>query len=150
MVRVVASAQINAPVDAVFRAVTDIERFPEVNDCVQSVEFLTDQRSGVGTRFQETRSFRGKSMAMDLEVTELVENDHVRIVTESHGTIWDSLFTVRESGEGTDLEITMDAKAMKLMPRLMNPVFKGMFRKGLEQHLQYVRNHFDSQASASA
>ena len=39
----------------------------------------------------------------ELEVTEYVENDHVRMVADSHGTIWDTVFSVKEQtgGDGT-------------------------------------------------
>lgn len=31
----------------------------------------------------------------ELEVTEFVENDHVRYVTDSHGTVWDTVMSVK-------------------------------------------------------
>jgi hypothetical protein len=41
---------IAAPADLVFGALSDIERFTDVADNVLAIEFLTEQRSGVGTR----------------------------------------------------------------------------------------------------
>jgi uncharacterized protein YndB with AHSA1/START domain len=139
---------IAAPIATVFGMVTDIENSPETNADVVAVEFLTESRSGVGTRFRETRSMNGKEHVTELEVTEFVENEHVRMVADSHGTIWDTVFTVRPSGAQTELEIKMDARAQKLLPKLMNPLMKGFFKKGIEGHVDAVRDHCERLASS--
>ncbi len=46
---------IGAPVGVVFRAITDVEILPDVVPDVLSTEFLSEIRSGAGTRFHETR-----------------------------------------------------------------------------------------------
>ena len=97
--------------------------------------------------FRETRRMKSKEMVTELEVTEYELNNYVRMVADSHGTVWDSLFTVKPSGEGTEITITMDARAHKLLPKLLNPVFKGLFRRGLEKHMDGFKAYCE-QASA--
>ena len=46
---------IDAPASTVFRVITDVENSPSVTPEVVGVEFLTEQRTGAGTRFRETR-----------------------------------------------------------------------------------------------
>jgi uncharacterized protein YndB with AHSA1/START domain len=139
MSRITVSRTVAAPVATVFAVVTNIERLPESNPDVVRVEFLTDQRSGAGTRFRETRSSRGREMVTELEVTEYVENEHARFVTDTGGTVWDTVFTFRPTGSppgsATDLEIQLDARAHKLLAKIMNPLIKGMVRKGMEKHV---------------
>ena len=83
----------------------------------------------------------GKKATTELEVTEFVENDRVRMVADSHGTVWDSLFTVKSAGESTDLELTMDARAHKLLPKLMNLLIKGMIQKAVEKDMDAVKTY---------
>lgn len=135
------SRMINAPVETVFKAVSDIENLPDTAPGILKTEFLSDIKSGVGTRFMETRLIEGKESETILEVTEFAENDHIRLVSDSHGTIWDSIFTVRPSGDQTELILKMDAKGHKLMTKVMNPLFKNMFKKGLEKHLDAIKTY---------
>ena len=134
MTRISVTREIAAPVDVVFDAITNIERLPETNPDVVRVEFLGEQRSGVGTRFRETRAMGKKQMDTDLEIVELVPGEHARMVTDSHGTIWDTTFYTRPSAAGTELEIRMDARPHKLLTKILTPVMKGVFRKGMEKH----------------
>lgn len=141
MTRTTVTRSIDAAPEIVFRAVADVPHLPETVPDIVSVDLLSDVVSGVGTRFRETRLMHGREARTDLEVTEYVENERVRMVADSHGTTWDTLFTVRPAGARTDLEIRMDAKAHALLPRLMNPLMKGLIRKGLEKHADAVKDY---------
>lgn len=139
MTRVTVTRTIQAPVARVFSAIADISDLPATNPDVVKVEFLTERHDGVGTRFRETRLMNGRENHTELEITELVADSHARMVADSHGTIWDTTFTVRPAGQATELEIRMDARPHTLMTRIMTPLFKGMFRKGIEKHIDAVR-----------
>lgn len=141
MTRVTVEGAVAARPETVFRAVTDVEHLPELDDQIVGIEFLTDQRSGRGTRFRETRSMNGREMVTELEITEWVEGERARMVADTHGTVWDTLFTVRPDGAGCVLVIDMDARPHKLLPRIMNPLMKRFFRKGIEGHVEKVRAH---------
>lgn len=99
---------------------------------------LSDVTTGVGTRFRETREINGKEAATELEVTEYDENKHIRLIADSRGTVWNSLFTVEESGGQTRLTLMMEAKAYKLMAKLMNPLMKFTIKKALEKDMDAV------------
>lgn len=144
MTTVTVSRTINASPDVVFQVVSDIPNLPETNPDIVSIEFFTESQTGLGTRFRETRRMGKKQMDTDLEITKYVENDHVRMVTDSHGTVWDTLFTVRPNGDQTDLTLVMDARPHKMLPRILNPLMKGMFRKGIEKHLDVVKAYCEA------
>jgi len=78
----------------VFKAISDIANLPNVVPEIERIEFLSECVSGAGTRFRETRRMLGKENVTEPEVTEYVENDRVRMVAGSHGTVWDSVFVV--------------------------------------------------------
>lgn len=144
MSRITIRKTIQAPADRVFETVADINNFSRAIPHIVNAEILSDTKSGVGTRFRETRLMNGKQATTELEVTEYVENDHVRIVADSHGTIWDTLFTVEQSGATTALEMTMDARPYKLLPKIMNPLVKGMIQKAVEQDMDAVKTYCES------
>ena len=79
------SLDINAPVEAVFAALANIETFPYRAEAIAAVEFLSDQKHGVGTRFRETRIMNGREAVAELEVTEQVENERIRMVGTAIG-----------------------------------------------------------------
>ncbi|UCH93499.1 MAG: SRPBCC family protein [Candidatus Aminicenantes bacterium] len=139
MTRTIVTRTIDAPVDVVFKTVADINQFSQAIPHIVKVEILSDVKSGVGTRFRETRLMKGKEAATELEVKEYSENDRVRIVADNHGTVWDTLFTVESKKEHTELTMTMDAKAYKLLPKLINPMVKGIIKKAIEKDMDAVK-----------
>jgi len=144
MTRTVVQRRINAPVDRVFDVIAHVNNFSKAVEPIKKVEFLSDVQKGIGTRFLETRVMKGKEMTVELEVTEYVANDHVRIVSDTHGTVWDTVFKVTPQGDQTELVMTMDANAHKLLPKLVNPLIKGMIQKYLEQDMDAVKQYCEA------
>ena len=107
------------------KPISDINNFSKSIPDVINVEFLSDVKSGVGTRFRETRLMKGKEAMTELEVTEFVENDHVRYVTDSDGTVWDTVMSVKAVDDKTDLTLIMDGGPHKCMQKMVGPVMKG-------------------------
>lgn len=141
MTRTIVTRTIDAPRELVFRAVSDLDILTEVAPNVIGIDVLSRPDAGgpVGTRFKETRLMMGKENQTELEITEFVDGERVRMVSDSHGTVWDTVFTVRDIQGGTELNLTMDAKARGFMPMLMNPLFKTMIKKGLDEHVDHVK-----------
>ena len=81
----------------------------------------------------------GKEVSTVLEVSEYVPNERIRLVSDAGGTIWDSLFTVREVNEGTELVLTMDTRPYKLTAKILNIFMKGMVLKGIKSDLDAVK-----------
>jgi len=132
---------INAPAAAVFHCVADIENFAQAIERITAVEFLSEQKIGVGTRFRETRVTDGREVTNELEVTEYVEGERVRIVTDTHGTLWDTVFTVDESGTVTELTLVMDARPYQLVSRLMVPLVMRAVCMGLTADMDAVKSY---------
>ena len=139
MTRTTVTKSIAAPVDLVFKTVANINNYSKAVSDIINVEFLSEVQTGIGARFRETRLRNGKKAETELEVTEYVENDHVRMVADSHGTVWDSTFTVKETGDHTHLMLIMDANAHTLLSTIMNPLMKSILRKGVEKDMDAVK-----------
>ncbi len=136
---IVSTQIIDAPVERVFRTIAHIEEFSKVVPYIVKVEFLSEKESGPGTRFREMRLMNGKHVAIELEVTQYVENERIRLVSDSGGTVWDTLFTVKAVEEGTELTMSMEGRAYKLMSRLMNLLIAPIVRKGVQRDMDAVK-----------
>ena len=139
MSRISVTRNIQAPKAEVFETVSKIENFSKAVPDIVEVEFLSEARSGVGARFRETRLMGKRKASTVLEVTEYEENERIRLASDAGGTIWDSVFTVREEGDQTALELTMEARPYKLLAKLMMPLMKGILNKALAADMDAVK-----------
>ena len=124
----------------VFRAVADVEQFSQAVPGILRVEFLSEVKSGVGARFRETRMMMGREASTELEVTEYVENERVRIVSEAGGALWDTVFTVAPDGKRTELKMVMDARPQTPSARMTVPLIIGTVRKAVEEDMDAVKS----------
>ena len=132
---------IRAPIEKVFDTIAHIESFSKALPNIVSVEFLSEQRKGVGTRFRETRLMGKRKASTELEVTEYVENERIRLVSDQGGTIWDTVFTVQPAAEGVELKMVMDANAYRVLAKLLNPLIKGMIARFIEKDMDAVKTY---------
>ncbi len=147
MARTEVSRSIKAPVARVFDTIAHIENFSKAVPHITDVEILSEQTSGVGTRFAETRVMRGRQATTTIEVTEYVENERIRMVSDEGGTVWDTVFTLSEertsggdtASTGTRLEMVMDARPYKLSAKLFNPLMKGIIRKAIKGDMDAIK-----------
>lgn len=135
---------IEAPLEKVFHTVADVRNFSKAVPDIVDVEMLSEVTSGEGTRFRERRVINGREAATELEVTDYVENERIRLVADSHGTVWDSVFSVSESNGHTELTLVMEAKPYKLLSRLMNLFMKGAMTKALRKDMEAVKRYCES------
>ena len=139
MSEIVITRMIEAPPDRVFSTVADIRNYANAVPAITEVDILTEQETGVGTRFRESRWMKNREVTTELEVTEYVENERVRLIADSHGAVWDSVFTVRPAQGGTELVLTMESRAAGFIPRALNWLMSGMYRKALGQEMDAVK-----------
>jgi carbon monoxide dehydrogenase subunit G len=139
---------IKAPVDLVFSMISEINNFSKAIPHITNIEFLSEVKSGVGTRFRETRLMGGKEATTELELTEHKENELVRFVADSNGTIWDTIMTIQELSGTTKLEMKMDAKSYKLMSKIMTYLIQGMVQKALEADMDSLKQYCEDMTSS--
>ena len=141
---------IAAPADQVFAAVADVEQFSRAVDDIERVEFVSDIRTGLGTRFRETRVMRGRETTVELEITEFAPPERVRFLSEAGGVQWDTVFTVEAARVGgTRLRMVMEATPLTFVARLMMPLVKGMVRKAIASDMDAVKACCEKAAGAA-
>ena len=145
MTRTRVTRTIDAPVSAVFALIADPVNYTKAVPQITKVEFLTEQRSGAGTRFRETREMGSREAATELEVTEYVKNERVRMVSDAGGTIWDSVFTVTPTGDGgaTELELVMEARPYRMLSRVVVPLTKGIVARAVTGDMDAVKAYLE-------
>ena len=141
---------IQAPQQLVWDTVSNIENYSTAIPEIVNVEFLSEERVGVGTRFRETRQMGKREGKSDLEVTEYEAPNHIRLVSDQGGVIWDTIYTVKDLGGGaTELKLVMDSRPYKLVPKFMLPIVLLMIKKFVEKDMDRVKE-FCEAASESA
>ena len=148
MTRTELSRTIDAPIGVVFATVSDISNFSQAVPHIVNVEFLSEARVGVGTRFRETRMMGSRRATADLRVTEFVANERVRIVADQGGTVWDTVFTVAgaEGGRATRLDMVMEARPYRLLAKVMVPLAKSVVAKAIAADLDAVKTYAEGLA----
>ena len=141
-----ATRTIQATADKVFRVLADIESYPSVLPSVKKVEFLGEQRQGAGTRFREIRFASGRDGTSDVEVTEYVEGERIRLVDEHLGSSWDTTYSLADEGGSTRLTMAVQVEPHKLMAKLTMALSMSGYRKNMEQHLDAVKAYCEAPA----
>lgn len=130
---------IEAGVEEVFDVVAHIENFQKALPHITNVEYLTDQRRGVGTRFRETRMMGKREATTELEVREYEPPNIVRLVSDTGGTVWDTTFRLTGTSAQTVLSMEMDAIPHALMAKLSLPMIGRMVAKAIETDMDAVK-----------
>ncbi len=135
MTNVTVTRTISASVERVFQGVADVAGLPATNPDILDIEFLSQERVGVGVRFRETRRTGKQSAIIEYDAPR-----RMRMVADSHGIVWDTTFSVRATEAGTVLTVSMDCRAHALLPKLLNPLMKGRYRKGPVTHVDALQS----------
>lgn len=125
MARTVATRTIAAPIGVVFNTVADPQQLRKAVPRMGNIELLSERR------------YRQGSYVM--EITEYVPNDHVRVVTQPAGTVWDSVFAVRPVGQDTVLTLTMEGRTNRLRSKILNFMIRGMLKRAVESDMDSIK-----------
>lgn len=145
---VTVSSRIEAPVERVFAAYTDLENAPSVISAIKRIEILTPGPVGVGTRFRETRVMMGKEATEEMTFAVFEPGARYVLTAESHGSKYTTTF--RFTPEGNATRVTCDflgepqTAGAKILTALMLPLMKGMIRKCLVQDIDDVRRSVEA------
>lgn len=139
--------RVCAPAELVFRAVSDIEHLPKTSPNILAIEFLSERRTGVGTRFRETRAMGGKQHITEIEVAEYDPRLRtIRMIADTDGTVWDTRISVARESDGCELVYAMEARGSTWSKRLLNLLLQGLYRRGMTRHIDTVKTHCEGAA----
>lgn len=82
----------------------------------------------------------------ELEVTEYVQDERVRFVSDAGGTVWDTTFSVerQSDGGGTRLVMVMEARPHKLVAKVTTPLMKRVIAKAIAADLDAVKAYAEA------
>ncbi|TXD32588.1 hypothetical protein FRC96_17035 [Lujinxingia vulgaris] len=140
------SHHVNAPPEAVFAAMLDIEGFGAWMENFVRVERLDEGEVGPGSSWREVRNIMGREGAEVFEVRSMEANRRLELYVDGKkGTTgrgeYRYVYELEARDGGTDVQLhgEMEMGAIfNLFGRLMLPMFKKMVRKDLEALARYV------------
>jgi uncharacterized protein YndB with AHSA1/START domain len=135
---------IDAPTDAVWRVLTDVEGFEAVLSGVTRVERLAGAGYTIGTRWRETRRAMGRDESQELEVVGVDEGRSTMLAAESHGLAQRTEFTLEPAGGGTVLRMRFSGTfqslswVQRVAARLTAKLGESTMRKMMQQDLDDI------------
>ena len=142
MTQFVSTRLINASREEVFDVIAHIDRYAEIIPHILRFEILSEQKTGAGTEFRETRLMGKREFSSVMTVTEYSPPEAVRLVSTAGGTRWDSVFRFEQADGGCKLSLTMDAQPKNPFAALLNLVIKKSVQRGIDEDMDLIEQHF--------
>ncbi len=142
--QVKAGVEINAPIDKVFEYFSDIRKAEECINGIDKIEILSDEKSGSGLKWRETRTMFGEKATEVMWVTAFSPPVSYSVDAESHGMKYHSTYTFSEEGKGTSVEMVFEGTPVSFGAKLTSPIFgvmfKGATKKALQKDMQDLKD----------
>ncbi|MDV6265431.1 SRPBCC family protein [Rhodococcus globerulus] len=116
---------VNAPVDTVWKVVTDLDGAVDTLTGVTRIERLAGEGYAVGTRWRETRKLMGKEASEEMWVVEVEAPIRTVVKAHSNGMDYTSGFTLKPAPGGTLLEMNFAgvSEAQSAVSKVLGAVF---------------------------
>lgn len=144
---------IEADPEAVFATLAHGGRHGDAIPEVESVEFVSDQRMGLGARFRENRKLNAaealffkllKLYRNVIECTEFEPSRRVRYVSDGAGALWHSIYTLTPVDKGrTQVELRLETRPRNLLGRRLPPLLKKPLQEVTENDLKAIKAHIE-------
>jgi carbon monoxide dehydrogenase subunit G len=143
MVSVSTSTYFNASPQQVWDVISDFDHVEDRISAITRFEVLTDGPVGVGTRFRETRVMLKREATEEMEITAWDPPNGYATECESCGAQYRTTLACIPDGDGTRVEMTMEARPMSFMAKVMGAVMgrmvMGACRKAFDRDLEDLR-----------
>lgn len=148
---------VNAPVDAVWRVLTDIPGSARTLSSVTRVEILTPGEYAEGFRWRETRKMMGKEATEEMCVSDLDKPESTTVKAHSNGADYTTRFTLAPvNGGGTRLTMFFGAELAhpgvfaKVLMALFGKLGLNMTRKQMAKDLEEIAAKAEGQGAAAS
>ena len=150
MARISLARTIAAEPGRVFEVIANAERYSGAIPEIVEVEFLSDQRTGVGTRFRERRRAGRREAAVVMEITEWTPDAGLAFRSEAGGAAWETSFTLRPGADGhTNLSVTMHATPKTILAKLVAPLMTNVVGRAIGRDIDALEAHLATPAEGS-
>jgi carbon monoxide dehydrogenase subunit G len=135
---------INKPKESVWNAITDIENCQSMISSIIKINVLHKPSAGlIGLKWEETREMFGKEAMETMWITDSVVNEYYCTRAESHGSVYITRLSLKDSGDTTLLTMSFNAIAQtgiaKILSLLMGPLIRKSIKKALIKDLQDIK-----------
>lgn len=143
MNEMVVEQQVDAPVETVWRVVTDIEHAADFISGITHIERVDAGSSfAPGFAWRETRRMFGKEVTELMTVVAVAEGQSYEVESTSRGTTYYSSVAVTESGNGTMLTMRFRGEAQgtinTILISVVGRLFASVNRKAMQQDLRDI------------
>ena len=148
---------INAAPDTVFATLAHGGRHGAAHPEVESVEFVSEETMGVGARFREARDWPAVQVFLAklaglyrnvIECTEFEPGRRVTYTSDGAGTMWDSVYTFTQAGEGrTEVELRLETRPKNLLGRWVPQGLKRPLGETTRSELEAIKAYFERDSS---
>lgn len=80
----------------------------------------------------------GREQTLEIEVTKLMDNKRVRMISDAGGTIGDTLFRVSGTPATVTLGMTMKIQLDQMVAKLVTSLIRGLVLKGVKTDMDTV------------
>jgi uncharacterized membrane protein len=133
---------IDAPADKVFAIFADLPNAANNIESILGIEFLSEQRSGLGTRWRETRKMFGKEATEEMWISGWRPGSGYTVSCVSCGCDYETDLSFTPNASGTEVVIRLSIKPRTFMARLLSPLgrlFAGTFKKCMLKDIDDLR-----------
>ena len=145
MIDVEKSINIQRPVEEVFNYVSNLTHSAEWQRGLTEVRRITEQPLGVGTRYALVRTFMGRKMEANNEITEFTPGVKVAFKTISGPIPLEASYQFETAEKGTKLTSKIEMQP-KGFVSLAEPLISASLQKDVEANLNVLKNMLESQA----
>jgi carbon monoxide dehydrogenase subunit G len=147
MREVSATAGIDAPPQAVFDFLADLENLPSWQTGIVSARMTTSGPVGRGSRAHVVRELMGQRLEVDLALTDHQPGRRLELESAASGIGVVATLELEPDGDATRLRFTMRIKAQTLFMAPVEGMVAGAAERDIADSVARVKRHF---ADASA
>jgi uncharacterized membrane protein len=145
MTRIERSIVIDRPADEVFDFTHDLKNNPLWQTTLVEIQPLSDGPMRVGSRWREVRTFLGKRIESELELTEYEPKTRSAVRMVSGPVPFSGSYLFEPVGGGTKFAVTGELDAHGFF-KLAEPVFARITGRELESNLGHLKDLLEAGA----
>lgn len=124
MAQLLVSQLINAPIEAVWPWISDINKHSQWSPKPYSVELVSGVDGEVGSKYRSTGWVppADKNHRNDVEITEVIPKSKIVLMAHDENGFYKNTFTLESVGQGTQVTFQNVFPQMKGMGRILVPI----------------------------
>ena len=139
---VTATAHVDAPPEAVFDFLADLENLPQWQTGIVSAKLTTPGPVGVGSRAHVVRELIGRRLAVDLELIDYQPGRRLELASEASGIRVVAALELVPEADGTALTFAMWIQAQSVFLAPLEGMVAGAAERDIADSVERVRSHF--------